>query len=375
MPTLKYKNPRLPSHFYVLFEPPGSDGEEVLRFVSERRRIKLKGHSFREFQEHVIPLLDGRHSIQEIEERVSDVFRPQDLEDALQLLAEQNLLEDASESGAGTEEAALEPQSNFLREVSPDPKAAQEKLNQATIVCLGLGGPGAAVALALAGAGVGSLRCLDALEVAPADLYLSPVYSKADVGMPRAEALRRRIAAASPGTRVTSNGKQFDSDADVREAVAGADFVVCCLDAGQSSLIYKLNRVCLAEKIPWTSCAVTGMEVVVGPTVIPDETACFLCYKMRAVACAEDSEADFAFQRLLDRRKLDDSGKRENLNFAAGIAANLLGLEVFKLVSGAMPSPTVGRIAVFDLIALSLKKHVVLRKPWCPACFPQGNAG
>ena len=50
MSRLRYQRPRLPSYFYVLSEPPDSRGEEVLRFVSERRRIKLKGHSFREFQ-------------------------------------------------------------------------------------------------------------------------------------------------------------------------------------------------------------------------------------------------------------------------------------------------------------------------------------
>jgi hypothetical protein len=65
--------------------------------------------------------------------------------------------------------------------------------------------------------------------------------------------------------------------------------------------------------------------------------------------------------------------RRENLNFAAGLAAHLLGLEVLKQVSGVLPSPTVGRIAVFDLVELSIKKHVVLRKPWCPACFPTGH--
>jgi hypothetical protein len=98
-----------------------------------------------------------------------------------------------------------------------------------------------------------------------------------------------------------------------------------------------------------------------------------MCYKMRAVACADDPEGDFAFERLLDRRKRDDSGRRENLNVTAAIASNLLGLEVLKLVSGIMPSQTVGRLVVFDLLDLSIKKYMVLRKPWCPACFAKGH--
>src|ERR1043166_8357087 len=69
-----FQRPRLPRHFYVWSEPPDSDGDEVLNFVSDRRRIKLKGHSFREFEQRVIPLLDGRHTVAEIEQQVADAF-------------------------------------------------------------------------------------------------------------------------------------------------------------------------------------------------------------------------------------------------------------------------------------------------------------
>jgi molybdopterin-synthase adenylyltransferase len=372
--TLKYRKPRLPSSYYVLFEPPDSKGDEVLRFVSERRRIKLKGHSFREFQEYVLPLLDGLHSIEEIEHAVSDVFRPPDLEAALRLLGEHNLLEDGVDASAPAgEAAALEPQANFFHEMSDDPRGAQARLRAATVTVIGLGGIGGPLALALAGTRVGAVRCVDALPVTASDTYLASVFSTGDVGSQRASVIAQRIKEIAPETHVAANVKILVSDADVADAIRGSDFVVSCIDAAQSSLVYKLNRACLAEKVRWSSCSSTGMEAIVGPTVVPGETACYMCYKMRAVACADDPEADFAFERFLDRRKQDDSGRRENLNVTAAIASNLLGLEVVKLVSGIMPSQTAGRILVFDLIDLSIKKYMVLRKPWCPACFAKGH--
>jgi molybdopterin-synthase adenylyltransferase len=366
--TLKYRRPRLPSSYYVLFEPPDSKGDEVLRLVSERRRIQLKGHSFREFQEYVLPLLDGLHTIEEIEQAVSDVFRPQDLEAALNVLGDHNVLEDGPEASA-----VLEPQANFFHEVAADPRGAQARLRAATVTVLGLGGIGGPLALALAGTGVGAVRCVDALPVSATDTYLTSVFSPADVGSHRAGVIARRIQETALETHVVANEKVLDTEADVADAVRGSDFVVSCIDPSQSSLIYKLNRVCLAEKIRWTSCSSTAMEAIVGPTVVPGETACYLCYKMRAVACADDPEAAFAFERFLDGRKRDDSGRRENLNVTAAIASNLLGLEVVKLVSDIMPSQTVGRIVVFDLLELSIKKYLVLRKPWCPACFAKGH--
>jgi molybdopterin-synthase adenylyltransferase len=372
MSTLKYERPKLPSHYYVLFEPPDSKGDEVLNFVSERRRIVLKGHFFREFQQYVIPLLDGRHTVEEIAQRTSDVFRREDLVSGLKLLADQHLLEGSEEDSHLPNPCALEPQLNFFHEVSEMPLQLQGRLAGATITIFGLAGAGGTVALALAAARVGTLRCVDSLPVAPADPYLSPCYVLSDVGCPRSDVLLRRLASIAPEVRVIAQ-PLYDSEEEIARALHGSDFVVCCLDAAQSSMIYKLNRVCLREKKCWTSCSTSGLEVIVGPTVRPMETACYMCYRMRAVACAEDPEREFTFQRMLDRRKQDDSSHRENLSFATGIAANVLALEVFKEVSGLMSSVTVGKVLVIDLLELTMTRHLVLRKPWCPACFAKAE--
>ncbi len=255
--------------------------------------------------------------------------------------------------------------------MSESSSQTQERLSKSTVTVFGLIGPGATLALALASAHVGTVRCVDSEPVSPSDPYLSQVFQPSDLGLKRAEAVRERIKSAASDVRVISHSTPIESEAQIAEIIRGSDFVVCCLDQGQSSLIYKLNRVCLSEGIRWTSCSASGMEVVVGPTVRPYVTACYLCYKMRAVACAENPERDFAFQRMLDKRKADDSGHRENLTFATGLAANMLGLEAFKELSGCMQPSTVGKVLVIDLMEMSMKKHVLLRKPWCPACFAQ----
>jgi bacteriocin biosynthesis cyclodehydratase domain-containing protein len=368
---LRYRNPRLPSCYYVLCDPPDSAGDEVLRFISERRRITLKGFAFREFHQRVIPLLDGRRSVEEIRSAVSDIFRPQDLDAALDLLAEHRLLEDGPIDATTTDAVAREPQTNFFHAMGVNGQEAQDRLRMASLTVIGLGSIGAPLALAFAAAGIGALRCVDALPVTPADTYLAPTFSPADVGSSRVSVVARRIQAVAPATQVAIDERPLDSDADVVDALRGSDFVVCCLDPAQASLVYKVNRACLAERIRWVSCSATALEVIVGPMVVPGETACYMCYKMRAVACAEDPEADFAFERWLDRQKRDDSQRRENLTMTAAIAANLLGLEVLKLITGVAPLTTSGRLLVFDAIDLSLTRHVILRKPWCPACFPK----
>ena len=184
----------------------------------------------------------------------------------------------------------------------------------------------------------------------------------------------RKIAEATPEVKITANTTTPESDEDVFTLIEGSNFVVNCLNQGQSSLIYKLNRACLKAKISWTSGVSAGAEVVIGPTVVPFETACYLCYKMRTVACAGNPEDEFAFESFLDRRKQDDSSQNESLVFGVGLAANILSLETMKALSGQLSPSTIGKIVVFDLLNLNSSKHVVLRMPSCPACFKSENA-
>jgi adenylyltransferase/sulfurtransferase len=364
----------LPSHYSIRYEPPDPSGDEVLLFDSVRRKVKLKGRSFREFLRSVVPLLDGTRTLAEIKAEAAPLFPPQELADFLGLLAGHNLLDDGGLDGLpGEVRAELEPQLNFFHELGLKPAEAQRKLGAATVAVWGLGGPGPAVALGLAAAGVGRLLCVDGLAVSRTDPPLSPVFTAADVGRGRAEVVREMAAGRSPRVEARAVTEPVPSDADALRVLDGVDFVVCCADAGMSSQFYILNRACLQAGIAWTSCSATGLEGVVGPTVVPHETACYLCYKMRAVACASDPEDEFAHQRQLDRRKQDDSGRRENHPFATGVVADLAGLEAFKFLTGLAEPSAKGGVVVFDFLTLACRRHVVLRKPWCPACAPRGT--
>ena len=370
MPIDPSQRLRIPSHYYVYCDPPDKAGEEVLHFVSPNRRVKLKGHSFREFVQHVVPMLDGRRSVTEIHAEVSDLFAVEDLVACLDLLSENSLLEDGSawKLDAATEER-LRPQLNLFHDLSPRPWEIQQRLQNAKVTIFGLTGPGVAAARALAAAGLGTLRCVDEGVVAPADLYFCPEFQPSDCGALRCDALKRHLASETSTATVEAVTTPLTDDRMVEQAAAGSDFVINCIDDGNISLVYKLNRACLRSKTPWTSIASSGFEIVLGPTVYPGETACYLCYRMRMVVCADNPEASFDFESFLDRRKSDDSSRRANLVFGSAVAGHLGGMEVVKALCLPEMLATRGRIQVVDLRDLSSVAHVVLRKPWCPACL------
>lgn len=373
MPTL-LQNPLLPSHFSVWFDPPDEAGDEVLHFVSERRSLKLKGRSFREFHQHVIPMLNGEHSLAEIETATADIFPAQELRDALAMLAEQGIVVDASANAVSSEIAErMAPQLNLFHDLAPG-EQLQKSLESATVVVLGLSGAGAGVALSLAAAGLGTIRCYDSLTVGPSDVYLSPFNGVPSIGSSRAETMGDLLKRAAPQVKVVTDDRKLESEEDLRAVIEGADIVACCLDPGQSNLTYKLNRVCLATSQRWITCSLSGAEIVAGPAMHPGNGPCYLCYRMRTVACAGNPDDAFAYERFLDKRKHDDSSRRENLVFGAGLAANFIGLEIVKELTGLAEPSLVGRILTVRLTDLTVEKHFVLRKPWCPACFTPAEA-
>lgn len=374
MPITQLRKPLLPSHYSVWFDPPDEAGDEVLHIVSERRSLKLKGHSFREFRRSVIPLLDGQHTLEDIQETTRDVFRPQDLAECFSVLADQGVLVEGDGNSMPSDVATrMAPQLNWFHDAAPG-LDLQRRLMKANVAVVGLGGAGAATALTLGAAGIGTVRCIDSQPVTLADVYLAPFLGLAQVGKSRAGSMVKMLSASAPQIRAQSDDQPLQSEDQIRAAIKGANMVVCCLDASQSNLIFKLNRVCLADGIRWISCALAGAEIIIGPAIQPGHGPCYLCYRMRAVACAGNPEEAFAYEKYLDRRKQDDSAHRENLVFSAGLAANFLGMEVVKDLTGLCEPSLVGQILTIRLTDLAMERHTILRKPWCPACFESDEA-
>jgi adenylyltransferase/sulfurtransferase len=353
--------PTLLRQYYWWSDPADADGVEGLHFASAQRRLRIAGRSLQKFERVVMPFLDGQHTVQQVIEAVASEFAAADIVASLRILAEQRVL-DLVPAGAPN----VGPTDAFFHELGADAEGVSERLARATVAVFGLSGAGGEAAVRLAASGVGTVRLIDDGSVTLGDAALSPLLALGD-GSSRTD--RVASLAASFGATVQTHSASL-ADADVRALTRGVDFVVCALDAGWAWLMYKLNRVCLAERVPWTVGTLAGAEVILGPTIRPHETACFTCYRMRAIACAATPEDEMALERVRDGRKHDDSVSRENLAFGAGMLGNLLGLEALKVLSGVVAPSALGSIIVTDLVRVTTSRHVVLRQPSCPDCFP-----
>ena len=69
-------------------------------FTCEARRLVVRGPALGSFLEHVVPLLDGSRTLDEIEQEVAEVVPASELEGTLSLLVENRLVRDAASGGS-----------------------------------------------------------------------------------------------------------------------------------------------------------------------------------------------------------------------------------------------------------------------------------
>ena len=373
------RKPVLPSGFLTWTEPPDAAGDEILRLVSWRRALTLKGHSFRELARTVLPLLDGTRTSDEIAAQTADLFARADLEAALATLAGQGILAEGDDPTRAGLPERLVPQANYLDELSADGPAAQRRLAAARVAVLGLGGAGAPLARTLAAAGVGQLLLVDPYPVGPTDPYFSALFAPEDLGGSRAETLAARLSALAPEVRSETATQRPEDPAALAALLAGTDLAVCCLESGDLNLALKLNRACRDLGLRWLAGSLEGPVAVAGPGFPPASTGpgsaattsaapCYMCWRMREVACAGNPQSRFALERRLDRIRADLGARREGLAPAADLLAGLLGTEVLNILSGIAEPALDGRVITLDLAALRQERHNVLRKPGCPVC-------
>lgn len=124
----------------------------------------------------------------------------------------------------------------------------QRRLAASSVLIVGLGGLGSAVAPYLTGAGVGRLGLADPDRVSASNLPRQTLYTESQIGRPKPEAARERLAGLNAATRFDLYPEGLTA-ANARELVAAYDLVVDCCD--NFATRYLLDEACAAVGRPW----------------------------------------------------------------------------------------------------------------------------
>jgi sulfur-carrier protein adenylyltransferase/sulfurtransferase len=223
----------------------------------------------------------------------------------------------------------------------------QLKLKRARVLTIGTGGLGAPLGLYLAAAGVGHLGLVDFDVVDSSNLQRQVAFTTADVGKPKSEAAKARLSSLNPAIDIVSYETRLTSD-NALELFRDYDIIVDGTDNFPTRFL--VNDACVLLGKPNVYGSIfrfEGQATVFGYPGGP----CYRCLYPEppppglVPSCAEGGV----------------------LGVLPGIVGSIQAMETIKLILGA-GEPLVGRLLLFDALAMRFRELKLKRNPDCPMC-------
>jgi len=222
----------------------------------------------------------------------------------------------------------------------------QNKLCQASVTIIGLGGLGAAAAAYLTMAGVGKIRLVDQDTVEVHNLQRQILYSINDVRRPKVEAATERLERLNPQVRLEPIAENVH-EANADQIISHSDCLVDGLD--NMATRYIINRACTRNSVPYVFAGAIGMEGNLS-VFRPPSTPCLEC-----------------IMPDLDDRYLPTCETRGVLGTTAGSMGALEAAETIKLLAGIQPLLE-GKLLICDLREMDFRTIDIQTRPGCRVC-------
>lgn len=223
----------------------------------------------------------------------------------------------------------------------------QQKLADAHVVIIGIGGLGSPAAIYLAAAGVGTLTLVDFDKVELTNLQRQIVHRNADIDMPKVESARQNLLAINPDILINTMQTRPDQQA-LEQLAKSADVIVDASDNYETR--FALNLACTRQRTPLVSGAAIRFEGQI--SVYDKRLDSSPCYNCLYPASGDEEET------------CTENGV---LAPVVGIIGSMQALETIKIICG-IGEPLVGRLLILDALSLQWRSMQFKRDPACPVC-------
>jgi len=223
----------------------------------------------------------------------------------------------------------------------------QRRLKAARVLCVGAGGLGSPLSLYLAAAGVGTIGLAEFDTLDLSNLQRQVLYSTAGVGRPKLGAAVSRLRALNPDIAIVPHPVRLDGG---NALALFRDYDIVADGTDNFPTRYLVNDAAVLTGRPDVWASIYRFEGQVSVFGAPGGP-CYRCLFPEppppdlVPSCAEGGV----------------------LGVLPGIVGSVQALEVIKLVLG-IGEPLVGRLALFDALALELREVRVGRDPSCAVC-------
>lgn len=158
----------------------------------------------------------------------------------------------------------------YLEEVGP---AGQQKLKEASILLVGVGGLGHPIAQYLAAAGVGKMCLVDHDRVQLSNLQRQILFNEQELGQEKAKVAAKKLRLMNPHIEIEAVCERFNKQ-NALNLAKGHDLILDGTDNFQTK--YLINDVALKLGIPWIYGSIFKFEGQVSVFGMPDGP-CYRC--------------------------------------------------------------------------------------------------
>jgi ribosomal protein S12 methylthiotransferase accessory factor len=344
---------------------PLSNGDTLFR--SDALAVRLEGSAARIFAELVVPFLNGERSLAEISKMFPN-FPGDDLQQWLDDLVRANVLRCSHEQtrNSDPETEAMRPFFEFFESLGISTFEARKNLARLRVIVFGLEGHGAHVAAGLAQCGIGELVLVDPFPFQLENKSLMPLLQP--IRSNREDTVATALQAMSPASRINASGGAALDRERITALATGANLLIGCFDKGFSSTHHWINQASLSLKVPALFAECAGHIGRVGPLVLPAQTACYMCYRMRRLACTEDFDLAMSYEEFLDKVKRPSMHTRATLPGLPAYLGSLVTIEAIKYLLSLSPPALADKILEFDAFSLRMTWHPIVRSADCVVC-------
>ena len=223
----------------------------------------------------------------------------------------------------------------------------QQKINDSTILIIGMGGLGSPTALYLAAAGVGHIVIADFDQVELSNLQRQIIHNTSDIGDDKVNSAKAKLLELNPNITVTVANEIMHSD-NLASLIKDVDIVLDGTDNFESR--FEINKACVECHKPLISAAVIRFEGQI--SVFKGYEVDQPCYQ-----CLYSEQGD-------GRESCVENGV---LAPVAGLVGTIQALQAIKVLLG-LGEQLCGELLLIDGLDLSFRKVKIVKDSECPIC-------
>ncbi len=222
----------------------------------------------------------------------------------------------------------------------------QQRLLDARVLIVGIGGLGSPIALYLAAAGVGTLGLVDGDTVSLTNLQRQIIHGTPDVGRSKVDSAAESIIRVNPEVKVEKH-ELFLNEDNALDIIRDYDFVVEGSD--NFSAKYLVNDACVMLGKPF---CIGGINRYAGQVMTHRPgTACYRCL----------------FPEPPAREDVETCAMVGVLGTIAGMLGTIQATEVVKCIVG-VGEPLYNQLLTFDALSMQWNKLSFQHNEDCPLC-------